>query len=233
MRQPRRRDCQARRPAHAAAQGRGRRDDRKLGQGSQLERAEADLCGARQLAEGDADLRRRLPHPRQARDGLCGDRQGVQGDGGDRHFGPVDDLEHGPRRDARAAEPRRPGRADDVLGRGAQGVARRTRARRLRHARRRELDEAHPLVDGHAGGQGQARLPASPLLHPRRGGVQNGAARGAGVLRGTRAPVPERWRATRLGSGAPEPATAHLGVLVTSSCPARRPARRPCVEYQE
>ena len=47
------------------------------------------------------------------------------------HHRPLDGVEHRPRRDARAAEPARAGRADGVLGGGAQGEPRRARARRL------------------------------------------------------------------------------------------------------
>jgi hypothetical protein len=75
-----------------------------------------------------------------------------------------------------------PSRSDHLLCRGAQGEPRRARTRRLQDARRQGVDEAHALLDGTARGQGEARLPPRPLLHPRRGRVQDRAARRARLL---------------------------------------------------
>ena len=72
-----------------------------------------------------------------------------------RHRGQEQDVQHRARRGARARQPDRGGALDDGFGRGAQGVARRARPRRLsrparlsERPRRQGLAEAHALVQG-------------------------------------------------------------------------------------
>jgi succinate dehydrogenase (ubiquinone) flavoprotein subunit len=79
--------------------------------------------------------RRSLPHAGHARVRVRQDDGRLRHLRAGRHQGPLARLEHGPRRDARAAKHAAARCADRLLRRGAQGEPRRPRARRVRATR--------------------------------------------------------------------------------------------------
>ena len=108
---------------------------------------------SRRDAARDAARRRRVPHRRDPRGGLRGDRPLLRVDARAQDFGSLAHLQHGSRRGARARQPARPVARDDPLGAQPHRKPRRARARGLPGARRRELDEAQPGL----GGRGRRR----------------------------------------------------------------------------
>ena len=90
-----------------------------------------------------ADQLRRFPHRAGAAGGGQPDRRGRQQLRRSRDHRPVDDLEHRPRRSARAREPAGAGGRDPALGGEPHREPRRACPRGLPRARRPGLDEAH------------------------------------------------------------------------------------------
>jgi succinate dehydrogenase / fumarate reductase flavoprotein subunit len=95
----------------------------------------------------DAGALRRVPHPGLLNEGvskMAAIREASSAKRPDQ--GQEQGLQHRPCRGARARQPDRGGQGDHRLGRGPQGEPRRACPPRFPQPRRRELDQAHPLV---------------------------------------------------------------------------------------
>jgi len=106
--------------------------------------------------------RRGVPHRRTDGRGQGKADQDLSADERHRGHRPQPDLEHRPRRNARARQSDQPGDGDDAFGVQPQGKPRRPRARRFPQPRRCDLDEAHGGVVRRLGRQGRRRPPRLP-----------------------------------------------------------------------
>ena len=145
------------------AEGRGRGRDRAARPGAPRRRQPVDRRDPREHAAHHAALRQRVPHRRGARGGHAQARRGRGQPRRDPPHRPLDDLELGPGRGARAAEPDAAGGRDDAFGALPDREPGRPCARGLPRARRRELAQAHALLGRRRRtGRGSTTGPCTP-----------------------------------------------------------------------
>ena len=140
----------------------------------------------------DAEARRRVPHPGHDGRGRAADRRHPRARAGAGAQGQVQGVQHRPHRGAGGRKPDRVRPGDHRVGRRPQGMPRRAHGERLRapgrrpggaaRSRRRQLDEAHALVQ-----RGQPPVVQAGPAQAALGGV--GAPQGPHLLI-TAGPIP-------------------------------------------